>query len=316
MAETPISSDVLASNPTLDVNGTRFSAADTTNINRTVAHFSRCIPFYQVDGQGVEIRGHKAGTSGPTAGFYDETASGTPVITSATPYILEQLGSTASQTISFKHLVSAIELRDFSSGLLSAQHQYENLQKQALRHAMWQFWNQQAIVGTTATLGAFDGLDRLVTAGLGQSFSGANADKLKDIDEAIDSVRAHGRRVDLMVMNYTAMRKVIELLRNKGVQPEFRLHRRLRMQVLVYNGIPVCQNDFIANVTNITSIYFMTLGRPNGVYAIVPKKRPSLFFRKVRVSAAPFVSLQAHHYTALVSPTSDALVKLANWSVA
>ncbi|MFV8752590.1 hypothetical protein ACNOYE_18740 [Nannocystaceae bacterium ST9] len=317
MAETQVSSDILASNPTLDVNGTRFGSGDGVNINRTVAHFSRCIPFYKVAGQGVDVRGHKPATSGPTASFYDETATGTPVISGNTPYIIDTAGAGASPEISFKHLAAAIELRDFSSTLLSSgQYPYEKLQRQALRHAVWQFWNQKSILGNSTAAGEFDGLDRLVTLGLGQSVSPANADVLKNIDEAMDGVRAHGRRVDLMVMNYTAMRKLIELLRNKGVQPEFRLHRRLRMQVLVYNGIPVCQNDFITITSNVTSIYFMTLGRPNGVYAIVPQKPASLFFRKVRVTASPFISLQAHLYTALVSPTSDALVKLANWSVA
>ena len=263
MAETRVDIDILASNPTLDVNATRFSAFDTTNINRVVAHFSRCVPFYKLNGQGVEVRGHDQTSVGPTASFYDETAPGTPDIPAETPYVMAPpptAGVGPTQTILFKHLASAIDLRDFSANLLSRQYNYEKLQRQGLRYAVWQFWNQQAILGDSTVPAQFDGLDRLIALGLGQSVAFTNADQLDNIDQAMDGIRSHGRRVDLMLMNYTAMRKLIELIRNKGVRPEFRMHRRLRMQVLVHNGVPVCQHDFIPITSNLTSIYFMTLG--------------------------------------------------------
>lgn len=84
MAETPFISDILASNPTLDVNATRFSVFDTANLNRVVAHFSRCIPFYKLDGQGVEVRGHDPASPGPSASFYDELTAGRPDIPAET----------------------------------------------------------------------------------------------------------------------------------------------------------------------------------------------------------------------------------------
>lgn len=238
-------------------------------------------------------------------------------IPAETPYVLAAptTGRGPTRALLFKHIASAIDLRDFSTNLLSKQYNYQKLQSQGLRHAVWQFWNQQAILGSSTTPGEFDGLDRLIALGLGQSVSLSNADPLDNVDQAMDAIRAHDRRVDLMVMNYTAMRKLMELMRNKGYRPEFRMHRRLRRNVLLYNGVPVCQNDFIPDASNVTSIYFMTLGRPNGVYAIVPKRKPKLFYRKVRVTSSPFISLQAHLFSALVSPTADALVELANWNV-
>lgn len=203
MAETPLVSDILASNPTLDVNATRFSAFDTGNINRVVAYLSRCIPFYKVDGQGVEVRGHQPDfdAPGPSASFYDEFADGSPDIPAGIPYVFAAptTGPGPTRAILFKHIASAIALRDFSTNLLSKQYNYEKQQRQGLGHAVWKFWNQQAIVGSSTTPSEFDGLDRLIAVGLGQSVSPSNADPLDDVDQAMDAIRSHERRVDLRV---------------------------------------------------------------------------------------------------------------------
>jgi hypothetical protein len=327
MSSTPISSDLLISNPTLDANPSRYSTFDGEgNINAFVAQFRYFLSWSKIDGQFLNIRGHLPHASEVVAEFYDhESISPTLVpIRAQAAYQFAPPSSTPgpSADIPLKEITARFDSRTFSQLLLSRQFDQVAFQKRALKHAICARLESGLINGNPEENPAeFAGLFRLVEMGLGQRITASQGDQLNILDEAMTRIRAHNRRCNLIVMNQNAWQRVLNLQRSRGFHPQFLRSRKLRQPQLLLNGVPVCLTDHIPtqSVTptqQTTSIFFLALGRPNGVFGIVSRKRPRIFFTRTTRQDEPFQSYQAHLFSALASATSDALVELANWNVA
>ena len=191
---------------------------------------------------------------------------------------------------------------------------------QALKHAICSRLEYGLINGDAASNPAeFDGLRRLVERGMGQQLVASPGDELSILDRAMTMIRAHNRRVSLIVMNQDAWLRVLELQRNRGFRPEFRYNRRIRQRILDIGGVPVCKTEHIATnrsstIGATTSIFFLSFGR-NGVFGLQSRKRPGIFFTRTSQQNAPFTAYMAQLYCGLASMTSDALVEVANWNV-
>ena len=216
-----------------------------------------------------------------------------------------------------KEIASRFDSRNFTDNLLSHQFNQIAFQKKAMRHAIYSALELALITGTSAVGGQFDGLSRLAASmGLGQVVTAAVTDELNKIDEAITKLRSHNRKCDLLVMNQNSWRRVLELQRDKGFAPQFKFDARIGQRILHIDGIPVCLSDHIGDVAGsvtTSDIYFLCLGRPNGVYGLLSKRKPGVFYTKTSRDDSPFYSYEAHLYCSLVSPTTDALVKLTGW---
>ncbi len=324
MAANPLVSSTLASNPTLDISPSRYSDRDGRNPNRTIAWFRYFVPFKTMCGRFYEVRGHDPASSGRDAAFYENVTTPPDAvnpITAVTPYQWEEPSSaaiSATQTIEIEQLTARADIRDYTKAQLECDFNQEEFQKRAAVHAIWRQWERAAIVGdssSSSAVGEFDGLGALQQRGLGTTFlATTTGDPLDDLDRAFCAIRSHDRAVSLIVMNCDGWRKLLELQRNKGFRPCFRRHRRVG-QVAMYNGVPVCLNDFITtDAAGLADVYVMTLGGPDGVFALRSDKYPEIWFNQTQRQDDPFRTWQANLFSALVSPTSDSLVRIEKWN--
>lgn len=327
MATSLISSNILIANPTLDAHPERYSSHDgATNINRFAQQLRFFLPWVKIEGQIYEVRGHDPSVFKVAADFYDHAATTIPTITSEYPYEFDDVPPNVStpgpsKQLSLKEIVARFDSRDFAQNLLSRQFNQIEFQKRALKHAILSRLEYGLIRGNaTAAAAQFDGLDRLVALGLGQSITAAAADELNILNVAMTRIRSHNRRVDLIVMNQDAWLRVLHLQRARGFAPQFRMCRKLRQRILHIDGVPVCLSDHIpttdvAGGAKTSHVYFLSLGKPNGVFGLLSRRKPSIFFTKTSLDTSPFHSYEAHMYCALASTTTDALVKVADWTV-
>lgn len=317
----PLSSSTLIANPTINANPQRYSNHDSAdNINRFVQQLRFFLPWRRIDGQFLEVRGHDPG-SNVIADFYNHESSARipqPII--STVYEFASLSERPTQQFALKEITALVDLRMLSQQLLSREFNQTRFQKRALKHAIFSRLEFGLISGNSSTNPAqFDGLDRLVERGMGQQINATPADRLEILDEATTRIRSHNHRVNLMVMNQEAWKRLLQLQRNKGFRPEFRYNKKLKQRIHYYNGIPVCLSDHIqtrgeTGGLRSTSVFFMTFGR-NGVFGILSRKLPHIYFTETPQPNSPFKSYQAHLFSGLVSTTSDALVEVANWNV-
>jgi hypothetical protein len=323
---TKLSSDLLISNPTLDANPSRYSSFDgEANINAFVAQFRYFLSWSKIDGQFLNIRGHLPHASEVVAQFYDHESTSRTLMPiqaqAAYQFAPPTLTPGPSADIALKEITARFDSRTFSQLLLSRQFDQVAFQKRALKHAICARLESGLINGNPeASPAEFAGLFRLVEMGLGQRITADDGDQLNILDEAMTRIRAHNRRCNMIVMNQNAWRRVLNLQRSRGFRPQFRWSRILQQPQLMLNGVPVCLTDHIptqsaTGAEQTTSIFFLALGRPNGVFGIVSRKRPRIFFTRTSRQDEPFQSYQAHLYSGLASATSDALVELANWNV-
>ncbi len=317
----PLSSSILIANPTLNADPRRYSTFDgNENINRFVHQFRFFIPWKRINGQFLEVRGHDP-DSNVIADFYDHESDGrTPAPISPTAYEFAAAAERPTQQFSLKEITALVDVRMLSQQLLSRQFNQTRFQKKALKHAICSRLEFGLINGNSATNSAqFDGLGRLVERGMGQQLNASPSDELEILDEAMTRIRSHNGKKSLIVMNQDAWQRLLQLQRDKGYQPEFRYNRRLRQRIHIYNGTRVCLSDHIETVgtggVRATSIFFMTFGR-NGVFGLLSRKRPRIYFTRTSQPNSPFTAYQAHLFCGLASTTSDALVEVANWNTA
>ena len=326
MATSPFLSDLLIANPTLDANPSRYSSHDGgSNINALVQQFRFFLNWHRIEGQLLEVRGHLPSATEVNAQFYDHTATTTtPAPISAQgayQFAAPSAAAGPSAQLALKEITARFDSRTFSQMLLSKQFDQVAFQKRALKHAICSRLEFALINGNAQTTPAeFDGLRRLVQLGLGQRVTAAAGDQLNILDDTMTRVRAHNRRCNLIVMNQDAWQRVLNLQRERGFRPQFRWSRKLRQQQLQLNGVPVCLSDHIATqrtspTLQTTSVFFLSAGKPNGVFGIVSKQRSRVFFTRTSRQDEPFQSYQAHLFCGLASASSDALVELANWNV-
>lgn len=313
------SNATLIANPTLDAHPYRYSAADgPRNPNRFAQQLRYYLRWRPINGQVLEIRGHDPRATGIIANFYDHDAVGStiPTIPSRAYQFAEPMpDSGPSQQISLREIVGRFDISFLTQDLLSRQIPQIRFYLKNLKLNVITRLEDALINGDSSARPAeFDGLTRLVERGLGQQIDAGGNSSIDAITDAITAVRAHNRRINLIVMNQDAWRHTISSLRAQGVRPEFRRSRRLRQPVLFFDGVPVCLSDHIATTTaNTTSVFLACRGRPNGLHAITSRKRRRIFVRRTRREDSPVISYTAHYYGAVVSPTSDALVEIANW---
>lgn len=315
------SNATLIANPTLDAHPYRYSAADgPRNPNRFAQQLRYYLRWRPINGQFLEIRGHDPSAAGIIADFYDHDAIGStiPTVPSRAYQFAEPAPDTGpSQQIGLKEIVARFDVSYLTQDLLSRQFPQIKFYLRNLKLNVITRLEDALINGDNAARPAeFDGLNRLVTRGLGQRIDAGGSGSIDAITDAMTAVRSHNRRINLIVMNQSAWRHTISSLRAQGVRPEFRRSRRLRQPVLFFDGVPVCLSDHIDNSTgNSTSVYLACRGRPNGLHALTSRRRRRLFVRRTRREDSPVVSYTAHYYGALVSPTSDALVEITNWQL-
>jgi len=314
----PLFSASLIANPTINADPQRYSHHDgPDNINRHAQQLRFFLPWRQINGQFLEIRGHDPSAGMVEANFYDHEAAATSTQpTTSTAYIFAPIGEPPTQQIVLKEINARFDMRVFSQQVLSREVNQTRFQKRALKHAICSRLEAGLINGDASTIPAqFDGLRRLVDRGMGQRITASASDELTILNRAMTLIRSHNRRVSLIVMNQDAWVRVLALQRARGFQPQFRYNKRLRQRILHIDGIPVCLSDHIETTsTQTTSIYFMSFGR-NGVFGILSRKRPNIYFTLTSHQDAPFQVWQGQLYCAVASASSDALVELTNWSV-
>lgn len=315
------SNATLVANPTIDAHPYRYGAADgPRNPNRFAQQLRYYLRWRPINGQVLEVRGHDPRATGIIADFYDHSAVGStiPTVPSRAYQFAEPTpDSGPSQQIALREIVGRFDISYLTQDLLSRQVPQIKFYLRNLKLNVITRLEDALINGDGSSRPAeFDGLNRLVQRGLGQQIDAGGSSSIDVLTDAITSVRSHNRRANLIVMNQNAWRHTIASLRAQGVRPEFRRSRRLRQPVLFFDGIPVCLSDHIATSTgNGTSVYLACRGRPNGLHGLTSRKRRRLFVRRTRREDSPIISYTAHYYGALVSPTSDALVEIANWQV-
>lgn len=318
------SNATLLANPTLDAHPYRYSAADgPRNPNRFAQQLRYYLRWRPINGQVLEIRGHDPQATGIIADFYDHSAVGPTIPTvpsRAYQFAAPTRDSGPSQQIEIKEIVGRFDVSYLTKDLLSRQVPQIKFYLRNLKLNVITRLEDALINGDSSSRPAeFDGLNRLVSRGLGQRIDASGSNSLDVLTDALTFVRSHNRRVNLIVMNQDAWRHTIASLRAQGVRPEFRRSRRLRQPVLFFDGVPVCLSDHIANeqlsTGTQTSVYLACRGRPNGLHGLTSRKRRRLFVRRTRREDSPVISYTAHYYGALASPTSDALVEVSNWQV-
>lgn len=317
----PLSSSVLIANPTLNADPERYSFLDgNDNINRFVQQLRFFLPWRRIVGQSLEVRGHDPNST-VTADFYDHERSVRDLIPIApTAYEFASPSETPTQQFALKEITALVDMRMLSQQLLSRQFNQTRFQKRALRHAVCSRLEFGLVNGNSTTNPAqFDGLTRLIERGMGQRLNASPSDELEILDEAMTRIRSHDRRISLILINQDAWRRLLQLQRNKGYAPRFSYSKQLRQRILFYNGVPVCLSDHIATVGEAgggrtTSIFLMTFGK-NGVFGLLSRKRPNIYFTQTSQPNSPFQAYQAHLFCGLAPMTSDALVEVANWNV-
>lgn len=311
----------------LDASPFRYSRQDTgaeANLNRTVGWFGHFVPWVAIPGDRLDVLGHDILSNGRDSEFYDllSTAPVPPPIGAATQYQTADPDDPAqlqvSYTVLLKQLAADIVVRDFTALAQSEFYDQTDFQRLAAQLAIKARWERAAVLGNaTANPEQFDGLAQLVANNHGSVLPATLGQELEDLDRAMTQVIAHGRRVDLIVMNQTAWLKLLFLQRERGFRPETRHSDVLGFEISYYNGVPVCLSDHIPNRTPDdrvkTSVFVMTLGEPNGVFAIVNRKAPGIIYPGTHVPQRPFTDITAEFFSALVSATSDALVQITGW---
>lgn len=328
MTAVPLSSATLVANPTLNASPSRYSQFDVRNINRFAQQFRFFLKWYKIRGQFLEVRGHQPATSNPVlAEFYDHAAAATtPVpITADEPYVWAEPPTSPTitgptQQLGLAEIVSRFDSRDFSAALLSKQYNQIKFQKRAMRWAILSRLEAGLINGNVggAAPQEFNGLRRLVEIGLGQDLDAGGTGELNVINEGMTMIRSHRRRVDLLLCNQDAWRKILDLQRDKGFRPQFRWNKRLRQRILYVDGVPVALSDHITTEASSgnTSIFLLSLRKPNGVFGLRSRKYPKIRITKTSLETAPFKSYEAHFWCGLASTTGDALVEIQNWPTA
>lgn len=317
----PLTSSVLIANPTLNADPERYSSFDgDDNINRFVQQLRFFLPWRRIAGQSLEVRGHDPNST-VIADFYDHERSARDLIPIApTAYEFASTLEIPTQQFALKEITALVDIRMLSQQLLSREFNQTRFQKRALRHAICSRLELGLVNGNSTTNPAqFDGLIRLVERGVGQRLNADPSDGLEILDAAMTRIRSHDRRISLILMNQDAWRRLLQLQRNKGYAPHFSYSKQLRQRILLYNGVPVCLSDHIATTVNegagrTTSVFFMTFGK-NGVFGLLSRKRPNVYFTQTSQPNSPFQVYQAHLFCGLATTTSDALVEVANWNV-
>ena len=337
MSVNPLVSAARLQNPTLHASPTRYSTLDTTDfgqLNRTVAQLADFIPWVQIDGARLEVRGHDPESDGRTAQFVTNAGTNMPPV-EADPcsYRIDGeggAGTPASYMVDLVQLTALVEVRDYASDLLGSDYPQAEFQKEAARHTIRKAWEQAAIIGGTiptptppAFSGAFTGLEVFTGAASagGQTIpyptTTTAIDPLTALDGAMTFVVSHNRRVDLIVMNQDTWFRVLALHRSQGYPPDIRVAPETGQNALYFNNVPVCISDFVptrvVSGVRTSDIYFMTLGEPDGVFAIVNKNYPDVTIKQTHNENSAFMSYQADFYSAIVSTTSDALVRLSGF---
>jgi hypothetical protein len=315
-------------NPTVHASPWRYSSADgraAPERNRRPAWFGQFVSWAKIAGDRLEVRGHEpedegpdAAFEGPDAAFYDAGANPPAPISADGSYRIAK-GGPASHTITLKQISTIIDVRDFVQDSLSEDYSQTEFARQAAEFAIRAKWEEAAIVGDAGVSSAgqaeFDGLQKLIARGHGR-VRRATRQPLSDIDQAMSQVLSHNRRVDLILMNQVAWVKLLALERSCGYRPDTRRNGKIGFEISYYNGVPVCLSDHIPVHENKTSLFVMSLGEPNGVFAIVNKDAPEIVWNATHAERTPAMIHQAHLYSALVSATDDALVEVQDWSVA
>jgi hypothetical protein len=317
----PLSSSVLIANPTLNADPERYSSFDSADdINRFVQQLRFFLPWKPIIGQFLEVRGHDPAST-VIADFYDHERTARDTVPIApTAYEFASTTENPTQQFALKEITALVDVRMLSQQLLSRQFNQTRFQKRALKHAVCSRLEFGLINGNSTTNPAqFDGLSRLIERGIGQQLNATPTDGLEILDEAMTRIRSHNRRINLIVLNQDAWRRLLQLQRNKGYAPRFGYSKKLGQRILFYNGIPVCLSDHIATVgetgrVRTTSVFLMTFGK-NGVSGLLSRKRPNIYFTQTSQPNSPFQAYQAHLFCGLASMTSDALVEVANWNV-
>lgn len=313
---------VRLSNPTIHASPFRYSSLDSglaATRNRRPAWFGLMVPWVTIDGSVLQLRGHDPSAHGRDAEFYDLRAQPVQCIGATAPYQVVGEETLPAANVELKQIAADIDVRNYAAEVLSQHYDQEEFQKEAAEFAIRARWEAAAMIGDAGTCESprpeFDGLTSLVAKGRGTSIA-ATADQLGDLDRAMTRVVAHNRRVDLMVMNQAAWVRLLKLERATGYRPQFGQHEQLGLRVSWYNGIPICLSDHIPTTDDgCTSVFVMTLGEPNGVFAIVNKEAPGIVYPGSQVPDLPVHSSAGQLYSALVSATDDALVEVRRWRV-
>lgn len=320
----PLSSSILAANPTLSIDPERYSSFDgNSDINRFVQQLRFFLPWKYINGQILEVRGHNP-NSDVIADFYDHenldsVTTTVPITSTAYEFASPSSSGSPTQQFSLKEITALVDMRMLSQQLLSREFNQTRFQKRALKHAVCSRLESGLINGSLTTSTAqFDGVSSLVTRGMGQRLNATPNSGLEILDEAMTRIRSHNRRVSLIVMNQDAWRRLLQLQRNHGYAPRFGYSKRLRQRISFYNEVPVCLSDHIATDSVAggrgASVFLMSFGK-NGVWGLLSRKRPRVYFTQTSQPNSPFQAYQAHLFCGLASMTSDALVEVANWNV-
>lgn len=312
----PISSSSLLANPTIDANPSRFSHHDGNDINRVVHQLRFFLPWRRINGQFLDIRGHDAGAP-LTASFYNHDLGTTQTLPEipATFYQFANPDEVPSQRFDLKEINARFDSRNFSQQILSREFNQNAFQKQALKLAICSQLEFGLINGNSESNPAqFDGFHRLVEREVGQVLEADTNDGLNIFNRAMARVRSHNRKTSLIVMNQRAWVKTLELQRQSGFAPVFKPNRNLKQRILHIDGIPVCLSDHIATTNNRASVFLLSFGK-NGVYGLLSRSKPGIFFSRTSQANSPFIAYQAQLYCGLASTTSDALVEITNWNV-
>ena len=314
---------VRLANPTIHASPFRYSSLETGvagRRNRRPAWFGLMVPWVGIDGSVLQIRGHDPKSQGRDAEFYDLRADPVPRIAAQSAFRVTGEESPSGASVELRQITADVDVRNYAAELLSQYYDQEEFQKDAAEFAIRARWEEAAMIGDAGTAKApcaeFDGLSKLVAKGRGTVVS-ATPDQLGDIDRAMTGVVSHNRRVDLIVMNQLAWVRLLHLERASGYRPQTGEHEKLGFSISWFNGVPICLSDHIpVHEDGTTSIFVMTLGEPNGVFAIVNNKAPGIVYPRTQVPDQPTHNCAAQLYSALVSTTDDALVEIRGWRVA
>ncbi len=317
MAVVPFSAATVLSTQSLNASPDRYSLLDAAKKIRTVSLIAFFVPWELETNRYVRVIGHDQNTAGRDAQTYEQTSALTS-ITASNPYEAAVVGGAGdpTQDIEIVQFIAQYDGRDAAQVLLSDDYNQREFQKRAMEFAIFKTWEQMFILGNpSVTAGQPRGLAKLTTDGLGRSIAAANpTNPMLDLDIGWAAVKAHNGRCDLIIMNEGAIRYTLNEMRTNGVTPDWRTDPRVPgYQILHWNGTPICRSDYIVESEGETTVYFMTLGRPNGVYAAVPNRAPGIVYKSMHREDSPYETMQASLYSAPVSPTSDALIALTSY---
>lgn len=329
MAVNPLASAFRLQTPSIHASPTRYSIKDTepeAENNRTVGQFADFVPWVEIEGGVLQVIGHDTDSNGRSTNFFDNGSSQkTPLEGPPEQFpqqyvaaeIGENPGEDPSYQVALSQLGALIEVRDYSSDNLGELYPQAEFQKEAAKFAIRKRWEQAVITGNVGD-GQFDGLGELVSSSQ-TAAALTTGDPLRDLDLAMTRVTAHNRRVDLIVTHQLGWFNILRLLREAGLEADIRTSPVTGAPCLYYRGVPVCLNDHVLhttvppNQTPQSDVFFMTLGEPDGVFAIVNKNNPEVTIKQTHDSSPPFMSYQADFYSALVVASDLALFRVSDW---